>query len=75
MKSLNRTAKSRRQLPATSDPLVFVKADELRVLGIDLDDLHSALLGQALNGDNEAYGYALIVKQAADLVAELRLNI
>jgi hypothetical protein len=72
-----RTAKPNTKPPGNgaSDPLVFVKNDELRTLGLDLDDLHSVLVGAGLNGDKEAFGHAEVVRQAADLVAELRLNV
>ena len=68
------TARRGRQHQSKSDPRVFVKADELRTLQIDLDEVHSDLLGRALNGDNAAYGLAQIVKTAADLIAELRFG-
>jgi hypothetical protein len=56
------------------DRLALTRDDDLRGIVIDLDEAHDSLLARALNGDNEAFALAQIVKTAADLVAELRLG-
>jgi hypothetical protein len=58
--------------PAKDDPLRFIHDDTLRTLALDLDEVRDTLLGAALEGTTEAYGHAEIVRQAVDLVINLR---
>jgi len=66
------TAKPRRQSPTKGDPFAFVRDAELRGPIAQLDDVHDALMGQALGGDNGCYELALTVRSATDFLFELR---
>jgi hypothetical protein len=62
----------RRGRQRQGDPLALVKADELRNLIIDLDEVHASLMGAALKGDNDCFALAQAVKAAGDYLAELQ---
>jgi hypothetical protein len=76
------TRSRRRQSPSPQsvgrttegDRFALTRDDDLRGIVIDLDEAHDNLLARALNGDNEAFALAQVVKTAADFVAELRLS-
>ena len=57
------------------DPLTYVRDVELLGLVMDLDGVFDVLLGQALSGSPDFYDHALVVRAAADFIAETRAKV